>query len=426
MVIILEIEDSLYQYIERLVPIPRSITGNGVRQTLDILSEIVPIVQHEVPSGTEAFDWNIPKEWNVNDAYIITPDGRKIADFHVNPLHLVGYSPPMRQKMSLATLQKHLYSLPQQPSAIPYITSYYEERWGFCLTQQERDHLADGEYEVVIDSNLHDGSMTYGELIVPGETDEEIMFTSYVCHPYMANNELSGPVMNAHIAAYILEQPKRKYTYRFLWLPETVGAILYLSKHLAYLKQKVIAGFVLSCIGDERAFSVVQSRLGNSYADRVVNVVMQFFYSECKFYSFLDRGSDERQFCAPGVDLPFVTLCRSKFGEYPEYHTSLDNLDIISKNGLGQSYDWILRLYRLIENNNKYCVTHFCEPNLGKRGLYDTLSSKGLSAMSRHIRNVLAYCDGNHDVIDISYRVKLSPDKTMQFLEILKQHNLIH
>src|SRR3989344_3143261 len=258
----------MYELAERIFPICRSITGKGLRKTLRTLQEHIPLVIHEVPSGTKVFDWTVPKEWNIKDAYIITPEGKKIAEFKKNNLHVVGYSTPIDKEVSLAELEKHLCSFPEQPDAIPYVTSYYKAYWGFCLTHRERQSLKDGTYHVVVDSELKDGSLTYGEIIIPGSSKKEILLSTYVCHPSMANNELSGPVVVAHIAKWIASAP-RKYTYRIIFIPETIGSLSYLSKHLREMKENSIAGFNLTCVGDDRAFSYLPSRNGETRAAQV-------------------------------------------------------------------------------------------------------------------------------------------------------------
>ena len=295
----------------------------------------------------------LPEEWHVNEAYIIDPEGKKICDFSKNNLHLVGYSSPFRGKMQLNDLQKYLHSLPDQPNAIPYITSYYERKWGFCLTQKQRDDLIEGQYEVMIDSKIFKGQLNYGELILPGKSEKEVFLSTYICHPSMANNELSGPTVLTFLAKWLSELKNRNYTFRLIFIPETIGSISYLSKNLEYLK-KVIAGFNISCVGDERSYSYLPSRNGNTISDKVAKHVLKWTDPNYKIYSWLDRGSDERQYCAPGVDLPIASILRTKYGEYPEYHTSLDNLDeVVTPKGLDGGY-WILR--RAIEALKKYIL----------------------------------------------------------------------
>lgn len=387
--------------IEKLFPINRSLTGDGVRKTLNILAEHIPLEFHEVPTGTKVFDWTVPKEWNIRDAYIIDPNGNKIIDFKKCNLHVVGYSVPIDKILTLDELQKHLHSINDQPEAIPYITSYYQEGWGFCVAHRERIKLKEGNYHVYIDSELKDGHLTYGEFILPGEIDKEVFLSTYICHPSMANNELSGPVVSAFIGKWLASKPRR-FTYRIIFIPETIGSITYLSRHLEDLKQKMIVGFNISCVGDELAYSYVESRYGNTMADKVASNVLSFEHPEFIKYSFLDRGSDERQYCSPGVDLPLVSLSRSKYGEYPEYHTSIDNLDFVSIQGLLGGYELVKNCIEVIEINRTYKVTTLGEPQLGKRGLYPNVSSKKSGASVETMMDFIAYADGANDLIDIS------------------------
>ena len=382
----------------------RSLTGDGVRQTLKKLKEHIPDLQiREIPTGTQVFDWKIPKEWNVKDAWIITPNGEKICDFKSNNLHLVGYSIPVKRKLSLPELQGHLHSLPDQPNAVPYITSYYKERWGFCLTQIEREKLVDGEYEVFIDSKLFDGSMTYGELIIPGESSREVFLSTYVCHPSMANNELSGPTVTTFIAKWLLSLNNRKYTYRIVFIPETIGSIAYLSKNLQGLKNNVIAGFNVSCIGDEQAYSYMPSRNGDTLSDKVAIHVLAHTDVNFISYEWKDRGSDERQYCAPLVDLPIAGILRSKWLAYEEYHTSLDDLEtVVTPDGLEGGYGALKNALETIERHCFPVVTTLCEPQLGKRGLYPTLSDKNTKGQVGLMMEILTWSDGTKSLIEIA------------------------
>lgn len=326
----------IHELAQRLWGMNRSITGAGVRATLLELKKLIPnLTINEVATGTSVFDWKIPKEWKVNDAYLISPSGDKLCAFKENNLHLVGYSTPIQARLSLRDLQKNIYSLPEQPTAIPYVTSYYKERWGFCMTQQQRDSLKDGEYEVFIDSELFDGSLTYGELFIKGKTDKEIFISTYICHPSMANNELSGPTVTAYLANWLASRVDNKYSYRFVFVPETIGSIAYLSKNKDDLKSNVYAGFNVTCVGDNRDYSYLPSRNGMTISDRVAKHVLKHICPTYKAYKWADRGSDERQYCAPGIDLPIASIMRTKYGEYDEYHTSLDDLrSVVTPEGL--------------------------------------------------------------------------------------------
>lgn len=397
----LEVGRDMYDLIVKLFPICRSITGDGVRKTLQTIKEFIPLEIQEVPTGTKSFDWEVPKEWNIRDAYVTDEEGDRVVDFQKNNLHIVGYSVPIDKWVTLSELQAHLYSIAELPDAIPYVTSYYKEHWGFCISHTERMKLKEGRYHIVIDSELKDGYLTYAEYIIPGKSSQEIFLSTYICHPSMANNELSGPAVTTFLAKWIAAVP-RKYTYRIVFVPETIGSIVYLSRNLELLKKNVIAGFNITCVGDDRGYSFLPSRSGNTLADKVALNVLRFKRPNFIRYSFLDRGSDERQYCSPGVDLPLVSIMRSKYGTYPEYHTSLDNLSLVTPTGLQGSYELLKDCIELLEKNSKYRVTCYGEPQLGRRGLYPTLSTKDSGRLVRDMMNLLAYADGSNDLIDIS------------------------
>ena len=400
----------MYDLIKKLFPINRSLTGNGVRESLDIINDSLigyDFTIHEINSGESVYDWTIPKEWNIKDAYILTPDGNKIADFKTNNLHVVGYSTPIDKVISKDELDQHIYYLENQPNAIPYVTSYYRENWGFCLTSDEYEKLPDGDYRVYIDSELKPGSLTYADLIIPGYSDKEIMFSTYICHPSMANNELSGPALMTALINYVTNID-RYYSYRFVMVPETIGSITYISKNLSSLQKNVIAGYNLTCVGDDNNISYVPTRYGNTLSDKIALHVLDNLSSTYIRYSFLDRGSDERQYCSPGVDLPIASVMRSKYGEYEEYHTSLDNLNYISPEGLQGSFDIYVKIIHILENNKCPKINVLCEPQLGKRGLYPTTSIKGGADQVRNMMNVLAYSDGFNSILDISNITNLS------------------
>jgi len=391
----------MHQLMAQLFPICRSITGDGVRETLRILQGLIPLKLFEVPSGTKAFDWTVPKEWNIRDAFVLDPKGRKIIDFTKNNLHVLGYAVPVDGSLTLSELQEHLYSLEDQPDAIPWVTSVYEERWGFCLAHNERAKLEEGTYRVFIDSELKKGSLTYGELIIPGTSSQEIFISTYICHPSMANNELSGPVVTTMLAKWIASQPRR-FTYRVIFIPETIGSITYLSKNLEPMKKNIVAGFNLTCVGDERAYSYLPSRNGSTLADKVALNVLRFKHPDFRRYSFLERGSDERQYCSPGVDLPVVSLMRTKYREFPEYHTSLDNLELVTPAGLEGSFALHRDCIDLLERNKIYKTRSLGEPQLGMRGLYPTIATKESHRQVIDMLNFIAYADGTNDLIDIS------------------------
>lgn len=387
---------------KKLFPINRSITGDGVRKTLSIIKKHLPQMSiNEIPSGTECFDWNVPEEWNINSGYLISPDGDKIVDFKDNNLHVVGYSNPVDIKLTLDELLPHINTLKDIPEAIPYVTSYYSDYWGFCMSENQKNNLKNGEYHAVIDSKKSPGSMTYGELVVKGQTTKEILLSTYVCHPSMANNELSGPVVTTFLSKFV-QSLDSFYSYRILFLPETIGSIFYISKHLEQLKKNVIAGFVLTCIGDDRAYSYLPSRIGNTLSDKVATHVLEKIHPDFIKYSYLDRGSDERQYCSPGVDLPVASIMRSKYHEYPEYHTSLDDLELVTPSGLFGGYSIVKRILESIEQNKVYKCCQLCEPQLGKRNLYPNLSRVNTNKVVKNRMNLLAYADGMLDLIDIS------------------------
>ena len=417
---------TMYALADRMFPICRSITGNGFRESLEMLREEVPEIQvYEVPTGTAVFDWTVPKEWNIRGGGIYRLNGDKVIDFKDSNLHIVGYSLPIDKVVSREELLEHVYTMPDQPDWIPYVTSYYKERWGFCMTENQKQTLTDEEYHVVIDSTLEDGSLTYGELIVPGQTDDEILFSSYLCHPSMANDDLSGPVVLTELMKYVLQMKDRRYTYRFVINPETIGAITYISRNLDALLKHVKAGFVLSCVGDDRTYSYLATKYGDTLTDRVMQNVLKFHFPEYKKYSFLDRGSDERQYGSAGVNLPVCGFCRSLYTKYPEYHTSADNMDLISPEGLQGAYDVMVKVIMALENNYYYAMTCQCEPQLGKRGLYPTISYRGSHDSVNVIRDFTAYADGSHDLIDVSNLINVPIDVLIDIKDKLKAHNLI-
>ncbi len=396
----------LFDWAETLFPICRSLTGPGVRTSLDFLKSLLPdLTIHSVPSGTRAFDWTVPDEWAIRDAYIADESGRRVVDFRAHNLHVMGYAEPVDLWLNRAELDPYLHSLPDQPDAIPYVTSYYQRRWGFCLADRVRRSLPDGRYHVVIDSSLGPGVLNYGELILPGRETSEVLLSTYICHPSMANNEVSGPVVTAALGQWLMGLPDRRHTYRLLFLPETIGAIVYLAHHADHLRRSVIAGYVVTCVGDSRTYSFLPSRRDNSLADRVARHVLKTKVGTWDAYSFLDRGSDERQYCSPGIDLPVASIMRSKYGTYREYHTSLDDLSVISEAGLQGSVDILKACLLILEQNETYRAAMPCEPQLGKRGLYPTLSTKESGAHVRTMMNLLAYCDGSEDLLAVAERI---------------------
>lgn len=416
----------MHQWATDLFPLCRSLTGPGVRETLNYLAERLPqLALHEVPTGTKAYDWEVPQEWVIRDAYIEDLEGRKVIDFSMNSLHVVGYSEPIDRVVSRFELEDHLHSLPEQPDAIPYVTSYYARTWGFCVSERQRAALGPGPFRVRIDADLIDGSLTYADVVLPGDSSDEVLLSTYVCHPSMANNELSGPVVTLALARWLAALPKRRFTYRIVFIPETIGSIVYLAKHLQHLRRHVRAGWVVTCVGDDRTYSFVPSRLGGTLADRVSIKVLHDEVGSFHHYSFLDSGSDERQWCSPGADLPVCSLMRSKYGEYPEYHTSEDDLTLVTPTGLEGAARILRRCIELLEVNRVYKVVQPGEPQLGKRGLYPTTSVRGSADSARSTLSVLAYCDGGHDLIDLSDVVNLPVEQVRQIVEKLDRAGVI-
>ena len=407
----METGKKMYEFAGKLFPIYRCLTGEGVRETLKICSEEIASVDgvgfeiKNVPSSTQVFDWNVPKEWKVREAYIENEAGEHIIDIKNNNLHVMGYSTPVDEWVDLAELKEHVFVEQSNPSVIPYVTSYYKERYGFCMSQNQLDSLKEGKYHMVIDSELFDGNLTYAELVLPGDSEEEIFFSTYDCHPSMANNEVSGPTLMVELIKYVKSLKHRRYTYRFIIIPETIGAITYIATddHLQHMKKHIVAGFNMSCVGDDRDYSIVHSKYADTLADRVLlNVLKTHTDGHFTDYSFLKRGSDERQYNSAGVDLPVVCYCRSKYGEYPEYHTSADNMDLVSPEGFQGSYDVMTQVIDALEHNFYYVMTQLCEPQLGKRGLYPTVSKRGSYDAVMAMMWFMTYADGRNDLIGIS------------------------
>lgn len=416
----------IYENIKKIYDYPRSLTGEGVRKTLKYFQAECPELKIlSTPSGSKVFDWEVPQEWLYRDAYIADMSGKKVIDVSDNFLHLVGYSQPIDKVIPLSELREHLHFIKSQPEAIPYVTSYYGKNWGFCCSYKQFKELNDEYYYVKIDTSHFDGELNYGEVVLPGKIEKEIFLSSYICHPNMANNELSGPVILLELAKYLSSLPERKYTYRLIWVPETIGAINYLHKNIEILKKNMFMGFVLTCLGDNSEFSFVPSRLGTTIADRTALQVFKILGLGFKRYSFLDRGSDERQFCHAGVDLPVVSITRSKYGTYPEYHTHLDNLDFISEEGLGKSFEYFRALVGHVESSDYPVASYLCEPMLGKRGMYDSLSRVGSARSAQNLLNCIAYCDGYHSILDLADILSLPVSEISQIVEQLRRQELL-
>jgi len=403
-----EVGDELHAFASTLYPICRSITGSGIRETLARIQERIPLRIFDVPSGTEVFDWTVPREWNIRDAYIKAPNGERIVDFQRCNLHVVNYSTPVHANMPLSELKSHLYTLPEYPDRIPYRTSYYKEDWGFCLTHQQMLALEDGDYEVCIDSTLESGHLTYGECYLPGRSAQEVLFSCHVCHPSLANDNLSGLAVATFLADR-LSKCDRHYSYRFLFIPGTIGAITWLSQNREQAAH-ISHGLVLTCIGDAGAFHYKKSRRGNAEIDRAAACVLRDSGEPFEILDFSPYGYDERQYCSPGFDLPVGCFMRSVWGTFSEYHTSADNLDFIRPRALAESLGACLDVVSILEQNQTYVSNNpYCEPQLGKRNLY--ASSKGGQAGKNEIDArlwVLNLSDGTHSLLDIALRSKIA------------------
>ena len=360
---------------------------------------------YAVPTGTKAFDWTIPKEWSIENAYIEDEQGNHVIDVRNNNLHVLGYSSPVDEWVDLEQLKKHIYTQPDQPDVIPYVTSYYKERYGFCMSDNQLGSLKAGKYHMFIKSRLFDGVLNYADIVIPGESDDEILFSTYFCHPSMANDQCSGLALQSELIRFVSMIENRRYTYRFVFIPETIGSLTYMSQFDRWqeLKKKVKAGFVLACVGDDRGYGFVETKYANTLADKVINNVLKT-YTDGKFRrcSFLQRGSDEKEYGGPNIELPVVSFFRSKYGEYPEYHTSADNMSLVSPAGFQGSYNVMTEVIDVLENNLYYKVNTLGDPQLGPRGLYPSVSHKGMYDELMVMMNFITYADGRNDLVDIS------------------------
>jgi aminopeptidase-like protein len=420
-----ELGQLIYSFVSELYPICRSITGNGLRETLRHIEEKIPLQIHEVPSGTPVFDWTIPREWNIRDAYVKNSRGERVVDFQRSNLHVVNYSVPIRRKLSLRELKEHLHSIPDHPDWIPYRTSYYRETWGFCISQRELDALQEDEYEAVIESSLEDGHLSYGELLLEGETPEEILVSTHCCHPSLCNDNLSGVAVAAFLLQALAQQPRR-YSYRFLFIPGTIGSITWLSRNENCVP-RIKHGLVLACVGDPGGFSYKKSRRGNTEIDRAILHVLKHSGEAHKISDFSPYGYDERQYCSPAFNLPVGCLTRTPHGEFPEYHTSADNLDFISREALAGTFRRCLEIFDLLEHNRSYRnVNPKCEPQLGRRGLYRELGGHA-EAETRELAMlwVLNLSDGENSLLDIAERSGLRFGAIQQAATNLERHGLL-
>jgi len=419
------IGQEMYRLISELYPICRSITGNGFRETLSIIKTHIPLKVHEVPTGTQVFDWTVPKEWNIRDAYIKNGQGERVVDFRASNLHVVSYSTPVHATLSRAELKGHLFTLPDHPDWTPYRTSYYQENWGFCLSHKLFLELQEDMYEVYIDSSLEEGHLTYGEYYLRGESTDEVLISCHTCHPSLCNDNLSGVALATFLAQH-LGAVSRRYSYRFLFIPGTIGSITWLSLNEAQAS-KIKHGLVVVCVGDSGKSTYKRSRRGNAEIDRVVEYVLKHSGNDYEIGDFFPYGYDERQYCSPGFNLPVGCLMRTPHGRYPEYHTSADNLDFVQPDYLGDSFSKYLAVLNVLENNKRYLNKNpKCEPQLGKRGLYGAIGGRSDAKTSQlAMLWVLNLSDGQHTLLDIADRSGLEFDLIRNVADILVKHALL-
>lgn len=420
-----KIGDEIHGFMGELYPICRSITGNGVRETLSRIGNEIPLDVHEVPTGTQVFDWTVPREWNIADAYIKGPDGERVVDFRESNLHVVSYSTPINTRMSLEDLKKHVFTLPEQPGWIPYRTSYYKETWGFCLSHDQLRHMPDGEYEVVIDSTLEEGALSYGECLLRGESADEVLISCHICHPSLANDNLSGVAIAAFLARHLRELPLR-YTYRFVFVPGTIGSITWLSRNESETS-RIAHGLVLACLGDPGRSTYKKSRHGTAEIDRAAMHVLRHAGDDYEIMEFEPYGYDERQYSSPGFNLPVGCLMRSPHGRFPEYHTSADDMDFVSPDHLADSFMKCLSILDVLERNRVYVNQNpKGEPQLGKRGLYRTTGGQADQQIKElALLWVLNQSDGQHSLLDIAERAALRFDLIAEAADLLLEHGLL-
>ena len=415
----------IYKLICRLYPICRSITGNGFRETLRIIREYIPLTMHEIPTGTKVFDWTVPKEWNINDAYVKDSKGERKIDFRKSNLHVMGYSVPVQSRMPLSELKKHLHTLPDHPDWIPYRTSYYKEDWGFCLSHNGFQNLKEDTYEVFIDSTLEDGHLTYGEYFVKGQTTQEILLSCHACHPSLCNDNVAGIALTSLLGKY-LGALSLRYSYRILFIPSTIGSITWLSLNEAVVSN-IKHGLVVTCVGDSGISTYKTSRIGNAEIDIAVEHVLKHSGNSYKVVGFSPYGYDERQYCSPGFNLPVGCLQRTPHGEYPEYHTSADNCDFVKLEYLADSFSKYLSVLNILENNKTYINTNpKCEPQLGKRGLYTTIGGKSHTVADQMaLLWTLNLSDGQHTLLDIAKKSEICFDEIYEASRSLLKTGLL-
>jgi aminopeptidase-like protein len=416
----------LYQFASELYPICRSITGNGIRQTLRMIQRRIPLEIFEVPSGTSVFDWTVPKEWNIRDAYLKDASGRRIVDFQKSNLHVLQYSAPIHATLPFGEIKPHLFSIPAYPDWIPYRTSYYKEDWGFCLSHNQLLSLRDGEYEVCIDSALSDGSLSYGECLLRGQSSDEILISCHACHPSLANDNLSGLTIATALAQVLADSGRHlRYSYRFLFIPGTIGAITWLARNREAVRH-IRHGLVLTGIGDNGPFHYKKSRGGNAEIDRAAAHVLRHDAEASEVLEFSPYGYDERQYCSPGFNLPVGCLMRSVWGSYPQYHTSADNLDFIRPSQLAESLRICIAIVRVLEENQRYInLSPYCEPQLGKRNLYRSTGGEAIGTQMNARLWVLNLSDGNHSLLDIAERSGLPFGSIREAADLLVEGKLL-
>jgi aminopeptidase-like protein len=417
--------DELTTLVEALYPLCRSITGDGVRETLRILGRVAPIEVHEVASGTPVLDWVVPPEWNIREAWIAAPNGARVVDFASCNLHVVSYSVPFRGRMSLDELRPHLFTLPDQPDLIPYRTSYYQRTWGFCLSQRVLDALEPGEYEVCVDSTLEPGSLTYGELVVPGTTDREFLISAHVCHPSLCDDNLTGLAVSVHLARALLAGPTPRYTYRFLYAPGTIGAITWLDRHRDDA-DRIAHGLTLTCLGDDHPFTYKRTVGADGVIDRAAAQVLRDRGEDDQLIDFFPYGYDERQYNSPGFRLPVGSLMRGRHGQFPEYHTSADNLEFVSGARMVESYAVLRTIVETVERERRYRnLAPFGEPQLGSRGLYSAIGGTNVADLQLAMLWVLNLSDGTSGLLDIAARSELPFDVIATAAQLLAEHDLL-
>ncbi len=420
-----EVAQEMSELMRKLYPICRSITGNGFRKTLSIVQNYISLEMHEIPTGTKVFDWVVPKEWNINDAYVKNSKGEKVIDFRESNLHVVGYSVPVHTKMSLSELKEHINTLPDHPDLIPYRTSYYNENWGFCLSHKNLEELPEDTYEVYIDSTLDSGYLTYGEYYLKGKISDEVLLSCHACHPSLCNDNLSGIALVTFLGKY-LSSLSLRYSYRILLIPGTIGSITWLSMNEPNLS-RIKHGLVVTGVGDSGKSTYKRSRIGNAEIDRIVEHVLKYSGEPYEIVDFTPYGYDERQYCSPGFILPVGCLQRTPHGQYPEYHTSADNFDFLRSEYIYDSFSKYLSVLNILENNKRYYNTNpKCEPQLGKRGLYTAIGGKSNTIVDQKaLLWVLNLSDGQHTLMDISERSGMEFDLIKNAADALLQNNLL-